>query len=141
MIYRCQYFKLEELVPPETFNQVFDPSRLWIVFDPLALWTLDNLRDRYGPLIVNTWSRGLRYGGYRPLDCSIGAKWSQHKFGRAFDPKSSTVTADEMRKDILDMSFQKRQSVGLDHINRVEMSVNWFHFDTGNSVGQNIFTF
>ena len=136
MIYVPRHFPIEELVPPETISSVPDSKkyRLWMLFDPLALFTLDRLRDRYGSMIVNNYSYGgaNKYCGYRPPECTVGSAFSQHRFGRAFDPHPKKITAEEIREDIKKMSFDDLASIGIEHIRRMETDISWLHFDTGN---------
>ena len=105
----------------------------WELLDARAIVTLDQLRDKFGPLTVNTWhtneshpTRGFKYRGFRPWTCPEGAKFSQHKYGRAFDCSSRRVTAEEMRQYILEHHDD------FPFINCLELDVDWLHFDTRN---------
>jgi len=145
MIYECQYFDIAELVPPEIHiaaTTKAEKRRLWMLFDPIALLTLDNLRRRYGVCIVNNWGSGgpLKYRGFRPPGCDVGAAWSQHRFGRAFDC-SFPLPARSVRVDLLSMDYTYRRDNGLQHIRRIETGVAWLHFDLGNQVGTDIRVF
>jgi hypothetical protein len=55
---------------------------------------LDALRDKFGPITVNDWSWGgtFKESGYRSATSRTGAKYSQHRYGRAFDCKFGHVT-------------------------------------------------
>ena len=132
-MYMTEYFRIEELVPPEihaAWKQA--PQRLFMLFDLDALRTLDNLRRRYGPIIVNNWHKdgNFRHSGWRPWDCKEGAALSQHKLGRAFDCKFTQASAEEVRQDLARMPFSPAFSA----IRRIEAfeGMTWFHFDTGN---------
>ncbi len=151
MIYKCQHFRIEELVPKVSTIGVENIDLLWMIFDPLALRTLDALRDRYGPATVNDWIFGgslvtsfnsfqivhthLEYRGYRPPGCLEGARYSQHKFGRAFDVTFRHVEAEEVREDIRAHYYSMPQ---FHDIRRIEEDVSWLHFDTGNYSGKGI---
>lgn len=130
MAYQCKYFPLKELVPPEMM--IYPDHRLWRLFDPVALFTLDALRVRYGPMWVNDFDRGLRYCGYRPPQCDVGNMFSQHRFGRGFDPHPMGPTAEEIREDIKSLSLKDLEKAHLDGIRRMETGIPWLHFDTGN---------
>lgn len=131
--YTPEYFDLHELVPRAVYEDFKNRDRLnqlpWL-FDARALWTLDRLRVRYGQAYVNNWFWGgqNQYGGWRPWDCGIGSEMSDHKFGRAFDPKFVEISAYEVRGDILadpwceDFKF----------VTVVEMKIPWLHFATRN---------
>jgi hypothetical protein len=99
--------------------------------NPHALMALDSLRDFFdAPITVNNWLWGgpFSYRGLRPLDCSVGADYSQHRFGNAFDCDVSGVTAEEARVLILGA----KDDFGIQHINCIEADVNWLHFDCRN---------
>lgn len=136
MIYIPRHFPIEELVPPEIIDSVpaHKAYRLWMLFDPIGLLTLDSLRDRYGSMIVNNHSYGgsNKYCGYRPPECTVGSFFSQHRFGRGFDPHPKEVTSEEIRDDIKSMSVKDREKFRLDGIRRMETDISWLHFDTGN---------
>lgn len=130
MFYQCEYFPLKELVPPEMM--IYPDHRLWRLFDPVGLITLDALRKRYGAMYVNDYDRNLKYCGYRPPECEVGNMFSQHRFGRGFDPHPLYASASEIRADIKRLSPDQRKAVNLDGIRRMETGISWLHFDTGN---------
>lgn len=131
-MYKCDYFKIYELVPKAIYEATPTNKhhRLWGLFDDRALVTLDRLRTRYGKTTVNDWhwGGGNQYGGWRPGDCPIGSELSQHKWGRAFDPKFQDVSADEVRDDILN----DPDDFTSEFITCIEMGVSWMHFDVRN---------
>ena len=122
--YRPKHFIIQELVPPEVFDELGDHS--WLVLDPRAVVTLDQLREHFGICHVNNWHLGgeLKYRGFRPMSCTVGAKYSQHRFGRAFDC-SFNVSAEIARRYII----ENRESFPF--LSRLEDEVNWLHFDLG----------
>ncbi len=125
-----RFFTLQELVPPELFQQ--HGERLWLCFDARALITLDRLRERYGPIVVNNWHAGgdFTLSGLRPMDSTVGATLSQHKFGRAFDCKFTQADPAEVRQAII----ADPDAEAFKHITRLEdfPGMSWVHFDTGN---------
>ena len=140
MIYQCQYFRIEELVPEYVFGiHKHEQHKLWLLFDQRVLITLDRLRRRYGPLIANDWLWGGKnqYRGWRPWSLSIGAAFSQHKFGRGNDSMPTQVTADEIRQDIRVNSAQSTSPYGTfwEFIRCIEIDIPWLHFDTRNWLG------
>jgi len=119
------YFKWFELVPGPEYE------RDWLgLFDPRVLITLDRLHKKYDTTYVNNWYWGgdNHFGGWRPGDCEIGAKFSQHKFGRAADPKFKNVAAEEIRQDILKHPYDPAN----EFITCIEADVNWLHFSVQN---------
>jgi len=125
-MYKCQFFDIKELVS----SRVFDDrgQKAWALLDERALKTLDKLREVFGPVTINDWSWGgsNEFRGYREPDCRIGAKYSQHRFGRAFDCIFRDISADEVREYIL-------QNPGeFPYITSIEMNVSWLHFDVRN---------
>jgi hypothetical protein len=132
-MYKPRFFLLEELAYPGLFEAFPDAGeRLWICFDPRALLTLDRMRERYGPIIVNNWKSGgdFSLSGLRPMDSRVGAALSQHKFGRAFDCKFRRADPAEVRGDILSRPW----SEAFEHITRIEdfQGMGWVHFDVAN---------
>lgn len=123
-------FELYELVPKDTYYQSRYVSRLWGLFDDRLLKTIHNLRRRYGKMAMNTWYWGgeHQYRGWRNENCPIGAKLSQHKYGRAGDLVPVFITAKEIRKDILNDPWHD----DFKHISCVEMEVPWLHIDCRN---------
>lgn len=121
-------FVIQELVPPEVFN-LRGQNSVWCLC-PVALRVLGALREDYGPTTVNNWHTGgqRKYSGFRPSDCGVGATWSQHRYGRAFDCLFSQSDVETVRQDVI---AKARAGHGIyKHIGGIELGVSWFHFDT-----------
>lgn len=134
MDYIPKFFQPYELVPEETFIELEErPWIIWQLFDPRVLYTADKIRQFYGKMIANTWYwRGEhQYRGWRPPNCEVGAKYSQHRFGRALDLVPAETTAEEVRQDI---KLGKRGHI-FQYITCIEDGVGWLHFDTRNYKG------
>jgi len=131
-MYKPKYFSLYELVPREIYESVpsSEHDRIWFIFDERALTTLDRLRIRYGRATVNNWRQGgdLQLRGYRPPTSSVGAKYSQHRYGRGFDSNYANATPDEIRSDIENHATEE----AFEFITCIEMNITWLHFDTRN---------
>ena len=128
MIYIPKHFKIEELVPPEYMSK-YTPYQLWMMFDSRILKGADMLRERHGSMTINNWLWGgdYKYSGIRPESWYKGPSASQHRFGRALDPKFKKSTPQEVRQDI-------KNNIMLfgDFIKRVEKDTpTWVHIDTG----------
>ena len=131
--YKTEHFELYELVPEDIYEKYKAMGKLHILlgcFDPRMLWTLDRLRERSGPMIMNDWYWGgrNRYRGWRPPGCKIGADLSMHRFGGAGDLVPANTTAERVRQDILADPFCE----DFQYITCIEMDVQWLHFDTRN---------
>jgi hypothetical protein len=132
-MYTPVHFRIEELVPPDMHARWrHAPHKLFMLFDMDALRTLDALRHRYGPIVVNNWHTGgqFRNSGWRAWDCPEGAALSQHKLGRAFDCKFTRISAAKVRQDM----EREPEAPCFAAIRRIEAfdGMSWFHFDTGN---------
>jgi hypothetical protein len=79
-------------------------------------------------IIMNTWHRGgtLKYRGYRPPDCTVGAPKSMHRFGKAVDFDVKGLSAEYVRW-IIRSNHEELLRLGL---TRIEKLVGWVHIDT-----------
>ncbi len=126
MIYHSKYFQLEELVDENTYNT--KGVLAWDLFTVVLLQSLDDLREYFGvPITVNNWSHGgqLQWRGWRPENCLIGSKTSQHKKGNAIDGDIKNKTAEQVRQEVL----ANKDHPLLRNITCIEANVGWFHFD------------
>lgn len=160
--YIPKYIGIHEVVHPNTYveyEKLGQLDRLWWVFDPRLLWTLDQLREMYGSIIINTWfkpssngkytidSNGFKERGLRDISTTTGAKLSQHKFCRAIDCHFTSISAPEIVKSIEaagmfnDGSWRNSGDNKLynvfKYITCIERSlkgkaISWLHIDTGN---------
>lgn len=91
MIYKCRYFKLQELVSPLVFDKY--GAFAWSFFDENILRDLDKIREKFGSaLTINTWlfGGGTTQCGFRSnMDKMVkektGLYCSAHTMGKAFD--------------------------------------------------------
>ncbi|MGH8235412.1 MAG: hypothetical protein ACREXP_00130 [Steroidobacteraceae bacterium] len=134
-LYRPSSFGLQELVPPIIYNSRGESA--WELLDERALMTLQALRDALGPITVNNWHSGgaFKESGLRSFDTSTGAKYSQHKFGRAFDCKFGKVTPREAADYIL--KHPERFPL-LTTIENPDATPTWLHVDCRNHNRQGI---
>jgi hypothetical protein len=123
-----RHFQAYELVDRETYEKMGDGSLS--LFNTEALIALDALRDFFGKnIIVNNWHSGgsMQWRGLRTEECKVGAKFSQHRKGNAFDCTIQGVTAKEARSVII----AHQNDPLLSRIMRIEDGVSWLHFDLG----------
>jgi len=111
----------EELLPPEWGNSAVIDERLPIL--------LERIRELCGnkPMILNTWHRGgsMKYRGYRPALCTVGAVKSMHKIGKAADFDIQGMPADDVRA-VIRANADELMKLGL---TRIEIGINWVHVD------------
>ena len=123
--YEPKYFKAYELVPPEVYKVLGKKS--FLCLDYYILKTIDEVKICFGmkPVIINDWHWGgnKKYRGFRPGNCKVGAKYSQHKFGRAVDLTVKGVSSFDVRTEIINHPFH------FTHITAVEVGISWVHFD------------
>ena len=128
-IYKPKNFEIHELVPKNIYSK---SNNLWFLFDPRALWTLQAIKEKYKTTVtVNNWYWGgsLQYRGFRSAVGTIGARFSQHRFGRGFDLNTNDVSAEEVQQDIQD-NYKIEQA--FKYITAIEVGITWVHFDTRN---------
>ena len=139
-MYKCKYFKITELVNPALLKQVGE-NVAWTIFDENLLRAADAMREKYGPITINT--PDLTDCGLRDPQSKTGAKYSMHKIGRALD--GHIITIERAAAKITDAT--KRKQYKIREYNRVrnelmadptfaklnfENNINWLHFDNGN---------
>lgn len=127
-MYKCKYFQIKELVSPVVYSE--RGERAWQLLDKRLLVTIDRLRDKFGPMIINNWSWGWhrKYSGLRLPGDEYYSKYSQHSFGRAADCLFENTTVELVRRDIISdpHSFMSK------YIKGIEMDVPWLHIDVRN---------
>src|SRR4030067_808286 len=102
MYYKCRNFEIYELVDSVTYSKFGEEA--WMFFNTNALKALDGIREYFGtPVTVNTWKNGgnFEFRGLRPISSTLGATYSQHRFGNAFDCDIKGKTAIEVRTEII----------------------------------------
>ena len=132
MIYKCKYFKIEELVPKSLFKQYEKETwKLWALFDDRILREADRLREQYGRCYINNWLWGgkLNNCGYREQNSGVGSNFSQHCFGRALDLHFVDWDIEEIRHSVITDCISNPKKYP---IRGVELNVSWLHIDVRN---------
>lgn len=96
-----KYFLMSELVSKKTL-QTWGKWSCWFLDARMPAY-IDFMRDRFGVIYMNNWKWGGKMDsrGYRDIYDKDGAKFSQHRFGRATDMMFKSVSAEEVRQDII----------------------------------------
>lgn len=151
MMYTPKHFIIQELVPPEVYRE--RGERAWEILDPKMLMTIDAMRERFGPMIINTWHSTRLIGGYgmrkhsglRTMSYFVDmhgekagrekylSSFSQHKYGRGFDAVFRDYKAEEVRKHVL------ASPGAFPYLTAIEDDVSWFHGDVRNTQGIKVF--
>lgn len=133
MTYRCQHFKIQELVGPDVWNK--RAMMAWDLMDAELLMTIDQLRERYGEITINNWADGgtFKESGLRDPFTTTGAAWSMHKFGRAADLKFAGKDVRDIQADIL---AHASDFPLLTCMENAEATKTWLHVDTRNHAQQ-----
>ena len=123
-------FFLDEFFPKETYLEKTQ-EEMEAMLDPTLPLICQKLRKIWGPMLINSWwypevTNPRNYAGWRPKNCTVGAKKSMHKEGRAVDPIFLNISADEVRRAII-ADNQRFFDMG---IRRIENEVSWLHLDT-----------
>ena len=97
MITKPRHFKVQELVPPTVYLDRGEKSIQ--LMDTRLLLLIDELRDYYGPAVINDWlwDGSFTESGLRTPDCTYYSPYSQHTLGRAVDLKFKNVEAKKIR--------------------------------------------
>ena len=125
-MYKPRHFYTQELVPEHVYRD--RGEKALELLDDRLLITLDDMRDAYGPIVVNDWYRGgvIQWRGLRTDNSPVGTIYSQHRFGRAADLIFLDTDAESVRRDILNNPNL------FPHIQSLELGTTWLHFDVRN---------
>lgn len=134
-----KYFSILELVPESVFNELSE-DKSWNLFSNEALYMLLSIRESWDkPLLINSKTRGYQYSGYRPIDCSIGAKYSAHRLGLAFDIKDLRGDTEGLYNHVL----KKGDLLGVREIEDRAYTIDgkntpWMHCSVRNHYGKGL---
>ena len=121
-------FALQEFVPPAIWSGYKQKSMMFL--DPRIINIAQAVRELFDePIVINGRFMGKTYknSGYRTPRTSVGALYSQHKFGRAIDVKlKSRPDYDEVRQ-VIRANFALLSGHGL---TAMELgTAGWLHLD------------
>lgn len=135
-MYKCKYFKIQELVCPHVYKKYGENS--WIFFRKELLQELDMIRELLGvPLTINNWNiNGPRSeSGIRCTQCSIQSdkikkgelSMSMHNSCNAFDIKLKGLDVKKAITIIMDNSHRFKS---IKRIEDPKFTPTWIHIDT-----------
>ncbi len=143
-------FDIREFVPRATFER-WGANATWFI-SPLAVlvaefykefWTQHFKEQDAGvdrvAIVINNWHTGgpYQYRGYRPPECTEGAKESQHRFHNAFDCEIVIIKKDGSRKEAdykeIHRVIQENEALflsqGITCVEDVSIATGWLHTD------------
>jgi hypothetical protein len=129
MSYRPKYFALNEVVYPGAIQA--RGEKAWELMDDRILRGADWLREKFGPCVINGkfGGKGFTESGLRDPFTNTGAKFSQHKFGRALDLKFLKVTCTEVYDYIIRNPTEARAN-GITTVEDIrDTKGQWLHVD------------
>ena len=124
---KSRFFDIRELVPKSVYEKLGESA--WELLDRQAIDTLDFIKEKSGKtVIVNNWKWGGedQYRGYRDRDCPIGAKYSAHKDGKAFDVTVKGWTDEQFEEWLKEHASELPYNIRIEQ----ENTNSKVHFDT-----------
>ena len=133
-MYKCKYFKIQELVSPIVYNKWGDMA--WMFFNPEVLKDLDTIRETYGsPIIINNWTRGgsLKQCGLRSnMDEMVKAKkilyLSAHCLACGFDLHASNGNNKSLWQHCYNLILNKKLKM-FKRLENLKDTPTWTHCD------------
>ena len=124
------HFFLDEFVCPEIYSARGGQSAQMI--DMRIIMAAQYLREQLGkPITINNWWNGGQYheSGLREFNTRTGAKWSQHKFGRAIDVKVAGMTPREFYAAVMSHENYLIENQLVTTIENIASTPTWVHLD------------
>jgi len=129
-MYITKYFKKEEILSPDWIRYADENGlNVWMFLDPNLLWTADQLREAYGPTIINNYLWGGRFSQRGMRDWGYDSSRSAHKMGKALDMVFTEISAQTAREEMKTYPDADK----FKYIKRCEDNVTWLHIDTFNA--------
>jgi len=113
-----KHFDIREFIPESEYNKIMKLSEddrlnaFYKLINPELVELAVFIREFFGkPMVINNWHKGGIYSlrGWRPLNCKIGAKNSDHKKKMAIDFNIVGLTDDFVKEKIIfKLDWRKR---------------------------------
>lgn len=128
MSYKPKYFQLQEVVPASVIQARGEKG--WELMDDRILMGGDWLREKHGSCVINgkIGDHVFKESGLRDPLTDTGAKFSQHKFGRALDLKFLKTDTKTVYNFILENQAEARRN-GITTIEDIKDAPTWIHID------------
>jgi hypothetical protein len=123
-------FHLDEFIYPELHKQ-YGASGIWFV-DRRIIAGMQYLRDKSGRAIhINDWAHGGTRDerGLRHFNSPVGARLSQHKFGRAADSNMEGFTTKQYFDFVMSHEKELIEFGWITTIENIESTPTWLHCD------------
>lgn len=151
-IYLTKHFIAQEYICKEIYNSLPNKNFSFFLIDARILVFQELLRFLTNKqIIINNYIFGGKFNnrGLRNQNSGIGAKYSQHNFGRATDFDVLSISADDVRKIIIEnweeiKIFEDRNKIH-DFIKNIKniLKYNLYLYNifksTNNKIGLNLF--
>jgi hypothetical protein len=132
-------FYLDEFVCPEIYSA--RGAKAAQLIDIRIVLAVQFLRNTIGkPIRLNTWWNGgnLDERGLRTMDTKTGARWSQHKYGRAADISIEGMTPQQIQSVILQYEEMMITKQWITVLEDVRDTATWCHIDCRYTGADNI---
>jgi len=137
------YFEMQEFLPPEEYKLVESSENPLEAFYKLVDKRIIDLavfvREFFGkPVRVNTWHLGGQFKerGWRNKRTKTGAKYSDHKIGKAFDFNVVGLTDNEVKEKIM-QNEKLFYAAGVRRMEHKNYATTWTHLSVNDKVYHN----
>jgi len=108
-----------------------DEKTLRRLIDQRLINIMEKIRTDLGkPIFINNWKWGgnSMYRGFRPTSTTVGAQYSQHKFGRAVDFQVKHKSVLQVHRHILN-NQRAFMDMGVTRLEDRRDAPTWIHLD------------
>jgi len=122
-------FILQEFIHKHTYD-TFQDNSIWFI-DNRIITIAQAIRDHFGkPMLINDWhlQGRLNNRGFRPPGSDVGAKLSQHRFGRALDFNVLGLDVREVYHEIKGDDYFFKE-LGITAMENIKNTPSWVHVD------------
>lgn len=139
-MYKCKYFKIQELVSPCVFEKFGEKA--WMFFNEDVLKDLDYIREVWGkPIVINSYAKGLKQCGLRcNLDDLVRSKkavyCSAHLMGKGFDLHTD---GNKGLYELVMSLVKTRKLKAFKRLENFNKTLTWVHIDAFRADGAVVF--
>ena len=124
------FFYLDEFIPPEIYS--VRGAKSIALMDDRIIEGVTLLRKYAGvPFVINNWQAGGKFdeSGLRLQNTRTGAKWSQHKYGRALDIKPKGMTIRQLFAILKAHEDEFIEKKLITTVENIDKTLTWLHID------------